>query len=157
VIFGGCVLSMTCTASSPFEETKQVLAKKEASEKAKDKKDAVEKNKLEKDDDAEILGSDEDDDKFFVNIGDKVRTIAAKQKDKFNNMVAEIITIKKKAYRVKILEGPAMGTMKDFLFRNLKAMDKEVVPGVTPAGDDPAEVEAKRQKLAASLFGTMLD
>ena len=150
VILDGRVLSITCTASPPLEETKQDLAKKEASEKAKvDKKDALEKVKLEKDFEASILGSDEEDDKF--NIGDKVRTVATKQKDKFDNMLAEVVSIKKTTYRVKILEGPAKLTMKDFLFKNLKAINEEEVPG-----DNPAEVEAKRQKLATSLFGTVL-
>jgi sRNA-binding protein len=139
---------------TPLEETQQDLAKKEASEKARlekeakanDKRGAEEKAKLEKDEREAVLGSDEENDKF--NIGDKVRTVATKQKDKFDNMLAEVVSIKKTTYRVKILEGPAKLTMKDFLFKNLTAINEEEV--------DPAQVDAKRQKLAASLFGAVL-
>jgi hypothetical protein len=148
-----CAVNDLHSLPTLLEDAKQDLAKQEANEKAKlVKKEAIEKARLEKGGEAAVPGSDEDDDKF--NIGDKVRTVATKQKDKFDNMLAEVVSIKKTQYRVKILEGPAKLTMKDFLFKNLKAINDEEVPGDNPA--DPAEVEAKRQKLATSLFGEVL-
>jgi hypothetical protein len=132
--------------SPPLKEA----ADKEVIDKAKaDKKTLELAKKQGKQETAAANASEADEEKF--NVGDKVRTVAVKCKDKFDGMLAEVVSIKKSTYRVQILEGPAKLTMKDFTLKNLVAVSE------LPPDDTLEDMEAKRQKLAGELFGDTLE
>jgi hypothetical protein len=82
-----------------------------------------------------------------------VRTIAGKAKDRFHDMLAEVQAVKKSGCRVKILEGPAVDTMKDYPFKMLAPFDNTDEGMETPI----EEGDEKRAEIAAKLFGTNLD
>ena len=86
-------------------------------------------------------------------IGDKVRTVAGKAKDKYDNMLAEIKSVKKTGCRVQVFEGPAQSTMKEFTFKNFKPVDN--IDDQEPIAAE--EMELKRQKVASTLFGEDMD
>ena len=135
VVVVGVVLMLS---SSPFEEQAETNVQSD-----KAKAENMEVEQAGKDDSA---GSEVDVCQF--KIGDKVRTIAGKAKDKFDNMLAEIKSLKKTSCRVQILEGPAEMTMKDFAFKNLKPFDQ--VDALGPISTEGEEPNFKRQKCASA-------
>ena len=64
----------------------------------------------------------------IVSVGDKVRTVAHKHKEKFDGMLGQVLAVKTHLYRIKILEGPATGTTKDFAKNMVKRFDSEKKP-----------------------------
>ena len=136
VVVVGVVLMLS---SPPFEEQ----AENQQSDKAKAENMEVEQ--AGKDDSA---GSEVDI--CLFKIGDKVRTVAGKAKDKYDNMLAEMKSVKKTSCRVQILEGPAEMALRDYLFKNLKPFDQ--VDALGPISTEREEPKFKRQKCASVLF-----
>ncbi len=86
-----------------------------------------------------------------LTVGCIVIVSATKEKARFDNWTAEVLRLgKTDKVRVKMLDGPAAGVAKDFPRCNLN-LD---VTGEEEVVED--EAEAKRQKTAAELFGTVL-
>ncbi len=76
-------------------------------------------------------------------------TCAKKEKARFDNFKAEVLSIKKDKVRVKLLDGPAAGVAKDFPRCNLNLVPAEPV-------EEEESADVKRQKLASELFGDVL-
>ncbi len=90
----------------------------------------------------------EDDAKF--NVGDVVVTRAIKSKDHFDSKEAVVVTVKKCGkIRVKITDGPAAGTVRDYSTNMLTLKLKDEKP------DDEDERNAKRARTAQELFGDL--
>lgn len=92
----------------------------------------------------------EDPSDVVLEIGNIVVTSAKKEKARFDNFQAEVLSIKKDKVRVKLLDGPAKGVAKDFPRCMLN-----LVPG-GESGEDAEGADVKRQRLANDLFGDTL-
>ena len=77
-------------------------------------------------------------------VGDIVKTIAKKEKDKWHNMNAEIVTILKSHYRVKMLEGPAKYEEKKFMKECVTRVLKRPAPAAKPQEEDDPEKRARK-------------
>ena len=92
----------------------------------------------------------EDPADVVLTVGCIVITSAKKEKARFDNFTAEVVRLgKDNKVRVKMLDGPAAGVAKDFprCILNLVVEEEKV------AEDEP---DAKRQRMAAELFGATL-
>ncbi len=85
-----------------------------------------------------------------LTVGCIVIVSVTKDKARFDNCTAEVLRLgKTDKVRVKMLDGPAAGVAKDFPRCNLNLFVAEE----NVAEDEP---EAKRQRMAAELFGATL-
>jgi hypothetical protein len=92
----------------------------------------------------------QDPDDVSLEVGSIVLTSAKKDKARFDNFKAEVVRFgKDNKVRVKMLDGPAAGVAKDFPRCNLNLV-------ATEEKEEEVEVDAKRQKTAAELFGDVL-
>ncbi len=92
----------------------------------------------------------EDPADVVLTVGCIVITSAKKEKARYDNFTAEVVRLgKTNNVRVKMLDGPAAGVAKDFARCNLNLFVAEE----NVAEDEP---EAKRQRMAAELFGATL-
>jgi hypothetical protein len=83
-------------------------------------------------------------------VGDVVVTRAVKSKDSFDSREAVVVTVKKGGkIRVKITDGPAAGTARDYSANMLTLKLKDDKP------EDEDERNAKRARTAQELFGNL--
>ena len=89
-------------------------------------------------------------------VGDKVLTIAGKDKQKYHDMMAEVMVVKKASCRVKLLSGPAVGTMKDYQNDKLKKQSEEGGSSGSGGGDSGSMWRAPVTRRTRSGCGAAL-
>ena len=130
-------------SSSPFEE--------QAEANVQSVKPTAENKEVEQAGQDVSAGSEVD--VCLFKIGEKVRTVAGKFKDKYDNMLAEIVSVKKNGCRVRLLEGLAEMELKEYSFKKLKPFDQ--VDALDPASTEGEEPKLKRQRCATDLFAAV--
>jgi sRNA-binding protein len=131
-------------ATSEAEREEETRAK-EVKEAKKDEQEAKKTAKKEVVSEEPVVPVDGD-----LVVGSIVITSSRKEKDRYDNFRAEVLSIKKLKVRVKFLEGPCVSAGKDMQRNCLTLAD---APGEPDAPDEP---DAKRQKKADDLFGPTL-
>jgi sRNA-binding protein len=130
-------------ATSEAEREEETRAK-EVKEAKKDEQEAKKTAKKEVVTEEPVVPVDGD-----LVVGSIVITSSKKEKDRYDNFRAEVLSIKKGKVRVKFLEGPCKSVAKD-MQRNCLTLAADI-------GDDaPDEPDAKRQRKADDLFGPTL-
>lgn len=127
--------------------------------KKKRKKKKEKKDKSDKTDKKEKTNKEGDvaekEEKPNFQVGDLVRTKSGKEKEKYNNQSAEIISVGSKTARVRLTSGPQQTEEKKYELKNLVLQKR-------PASVNEATENAKRSKAADAassqtaeqLFGT---
>jgi sRNA-binding protein len=136
-------LMQAATTDAEREEATKAKDEKEAKKDEQEAKKAAKRDSVQ----AEIVVPVEGD----LVVGNIVLTSAKKDKLRFDNFKAEVMSIKKDKVRVKFLDGPALGVSKD-MQRNCVTLVADIVDEVA----EESNANAKRQRLADDLFGPML-